>query len=75
VEENAAEEFVQLVDFEEGEYCEETIENEHVEENIIEEMGSVRRRHWRMTLSRRMMLRRLMLKRLCRWWIIGRRGS
>jgi hypothetical protein len=36
---------------------------------------SVRRRLWRMTMWRRTMLRRMMLKRLCRWWIFGRRGS
>jgi hypothetical protein len=39
--------------------------------------GNVRRL-WRMNMWRRMMLRRLwrmMLKRLCRWWIFGRRGS
>jgi hypothetical protein len=35
---NAAEELVQLVDFEEEGYCEETSENEHVEENIAKEI-------------------------------------
>jgi hypothetical protein len=39
VEENAAEELVQLMDFEEEGYCEvETSENEHVEENTAEEL-------------------------------------
>jgi hypothetical protein len=33
------------------------------------------RRLWRMTMWRRTMLRRMMLKRLCRWRILGRRGS
>jgi hypothetical protein len=28
-----------------------------------------------MNIWRKMMLRRMMLKRLCRYWIIGRRGS
>jgi hypothetical protein len=37
--------------------------------------GSVRRRLCRMTMWRRMILRIMMLKRLCRWWIFGRRGS
>jgi hypothetical protein len=39
--------------------------------------GSVRRL-WRMNMWRRTMLRKLwrkLLKRLCRWWILGRRGS
>jgi hypothetical protein len=38
VEENTAEEIVQLVDFEEEGYCEEASENEHVEENVAEEL-------------------------------------
>jgi hypothetical protein len=39
VEENVAEEFVQLVDFEEDGYCEEeTSENKQVEESIAEEL-------------------------------------
>jgi hypothetical protein len=37
--------------------------------------SSVRRRLWRMTMWRRTMLRRMMPKRLCRWWIFGRRDS
>jgi hypothetical protein len=54
------------------------LENEHAVENVAEELvqlvnfeeGSARRRLQRMTMWRRMML-----KRLCRWWIFGRRGS
>jgi hypothetical protein len=39
VEENNAEEIVQLVDFEEEGYCKkETLENEHVEENDADEL-------------------------------------
>jgi hypothetical protein len=38
VEENTAEEIVQLVDFEEEGHCEEASENEHVEENVAEEL-------------------------------------
>jgi hypothetical protein len=39
VEENAAEELVQLMDFEEEGWCEEeTLENEHVEENVTEDI-------------------------------------
>jgi hypothetical protein len=38
VEENTAEEIVQLVDFKEEGYCEEASENEHVEENVVEEL-------------------------------------
>jgi hypothetical protein len=37
--------------------------------------GSVRSRLWRMIMWRRTMLTRMLLKRLCRWWILGRRGS
>jgi hypothetical protein len=42
---------------------------------ILKRRGSMGRRHWRMTMWRRMMQRRMMLKRLCRWWIFRRRGS
>jgi hypothetical protein len=38
VEENDAEELVQLVDFEVEGQCEETSENEHVRENDVEEL-------------------------------------
>jgi hypothetical protein len=30
---------------------------------------------WRRTMLRRVTYWRMMLKRLCRWWIFGRRGS
>jgi hypothetical protein len=38
VEENAAEELVQLMDFKEEGQCEETSENEHVKENIADDL-------------------------------------
>jgi hypothetical protein len=38
VEENVAEELVQLMDFEEEGQCEETSENEHVGENTAEKL-------------------------------------
>jgi hypothetical protein len=38
VEENATEELIQLVDFEEEGYCAEASEIEHVEENVVEEL-------------------------------------
>jgi hypothetical protein len=41
VEENVAEELVQLMDFEEEGQCEETSENEHVGENTAEKLCSV----------------------------------
>jgi hypothetical protein len=34
---------------------------------ILKKTGSVRRRLYRMTMWRSIMLRRMMLKRLCRW--------
>jgi hypothetical protein len=41
VEENDAEELVQLVDFEEEGQCEETSENDHVEANDAEELAQL----------------------------------
>jgi hypothetical protein len=38
VEENAADELIQLMDFEEEGQCEETSENEHVKENIADDL-------------------------------------